>query len=647
MEWTISDQEISSAEDLLLPVGAHFSEDARAVIRCWTSTDVSACPGSGKTTVLLAKLKLLADRMPLHNGAGICVLSHTNVAVDEIRRSLSTYADKLMSYPNYIGTIQSFVDKYVTMQYLRARCKTNIQFVGTEEYGKHLSNMIWADRSKTAPYKTLQKIVYRIQKSNTSTYRDEKDCAQHIVAGKDGIYHRNRKVAGFESDSGKQFLQAKWDMLVNKGIIAFNDSYLYADDAINDLTNQYTELFCERFKYVFVDEYQDCNSVQREALNRIFDPTKCCVIHIGDPDQAIYQEQAENPSDWIPSANSLPIISSCRYTQEIANIITPLRSCKARINSSIGECGIKPVIIVFDETEIHRVIGEFVSQLEQKKLYDTNKVYKVIGAVGKETLSGLKIGSYWPEYDATKNDKSKHNYWTAIDEIRKALETGKAYFVDQAYRAILCDILRYLDKRQVLSQKIYTISSIKSLLKDDIGRLYSQHVYEMTQMCSYGIDDIDKYVRKAIKDLLDIIMPNGYNFSDLPSYYTDCPSAFEKQHKSRISNIFIDPIRGRKIEFSTIHGVKGETHEATLYLETEVQNGSDLRRILQYYGIGNMKTNQSYERSRKLAYVGMSRPRKLLCVAMRAETYRMCKGFFDQDCEIIYLIHHDTNSASQ
>lgn len=76
MEWEISDQDIESTEKLLLPEGAHFQEDARNVIRCWHSTDVAACPGSGKTTVLLAKLKLLADRMPFVNGAGICVLSY-------------------------------------------------------------------------------------------------------------------------------------------------------------------------------------------------------------------------------------------------------------------------------------------------------------------------------------------------------------------------------------------------------------------------------------------------------------------------------------------------------------------------------------------------------------------------------------------
>lgn len=70
----ISNQDIEMVESLLLPEGAHFTEDARRVIHCWESNDVAACPGSGKTTVLLAKLKLLADRMPFANGSGLCVL---------------------------------------------------------------------------------------------------------------------------------------------------------------------------------------------------------------------------------------------------------------------------------------------------------------------------------------------------------------------------------------------------------------------------------------------------------------------------------------------------------------------------------------------------------------------------------------------
>ena len=91
------------------------------------------------------------------------------------------------------------------------------------------------------------------------------------------------------------------------------------------------------------------------------------------------------------------------------------------------------------------------------------------------------------------------------------------------------------------------------------------------------------------------------------------------------------------IEFDTIHGVKGETHDATLYLETDRQGASDLNRILPYYGVGKLGSSNLFDYSRKLAYVGMSRPKKLLCVAMQAKTYEKSKGTFNDDWEIIDL----------
>ena len=101
--------------------------------------------------------------------------------------------------------------------------------------------------------------------------------------------------------------------------------------------------------------------------------------------------------------------------------------------------------------------------------------------------------------------------------------------------------------------------------------------------------------------------------------------------------MWFDTIRERRIIFDTIHGVKGETHDATLYLETDRKGASDLSRILYCFGVGKQGSSPLYDYSRKLAYVGMSRPKKLLCVAMQAETYEKSKGVFDSDWEVILL----------
>ena len=113
-------EEIKYAHSLLLEGKPFFDQQKIDIIECNESKDIKACPGSGKTTTLLAKLAILANRMPLPNNQGICVLTHTNVAIEEIKSKLGNKASVLFSYPNHFGTIQSFVDKFIAnlaMQY--------------------------------------------------------------------------------------------------------------------------------------------------------------------------------------------------------------------------------------------------------------------------------------------------------------------------------------------------------------------------------------------------------------------------------------------------------------------------------------------------------------------------------------------------
>ena len=80
-----TEHEIEYAHSILLKGKPFFDSEKIAIIECNETKDIKACPGSGKTTALLAKLIILANRMPLPNNQGICVLTHTNVAIDEIK----------------------------------------------------------------------------------------------------------------------------------------------------------------------------------------------------------------------------------------------------------------------------------------------------------------------------------------------------------------------------------------------------------------------------------------------------------------------------------------------------------------------------------------------------------------------------------
>ena len=74
----INDEDIIKAERLL---DVEFDVARRAAIK--TFDDVQACPGSGKTTMVAAKLLILANKWN-RPYQGVCVLTHTNVAKNEI-----------------------------------------------------------------------------------------------------------------------------------------------------------------------------------------------------------------------------------------------------------------------------------------------------------------------------------------------------------------------------------------------------------------------------------------------------------------------------------------------------------------------------------------------------------------------------------
>jgi len=81
------------------------------------------------------------------------------------------------------------------------------------------------------------------------------------------------------------------------------------------------------------------------------------------------------------------------------------------------------------------------------------------------------------------------------------------------------------------------------------------------------------------------------------------------------------PIGPIDIELATIHAVKGETHTATLVLETYWYD-HDLKDLLPFL-IDNdrpkpRRKSRTYERMKRV-FVGMTRPKELLCLAICKE----------------------------
>ncbi len=624
-DWGISDEEIESTEKLLLSEGAHFLNDAREVIRCWESTDVLACPGSGKTTVLLAKLKLLADRMPFEDGSGICVLSHTNVAVNEIKEKLPAYNDKLLNYPNYIGTIQSFVDKFITLPYLNNLTGRLVQPVEDIIYAKHIYYKMKMD------YR-FKEFRYFIENKRDFNNENEKiNYIKNIYLGKNGdlfLKKQKNKLAGKESNSAMQYSLIILELLNKEGIITYEQAYSCANKFLNNISQEWIQLFTARFKYVFIDEYQDCDVVQQIIIDRIFNSSKTTIMKIGDKDQAIYNSHESDTGElkWNPKDNKLQMLGSCRYSQEIANLISHLRTDNEKIISIKGEVGIKPVLLVFDPDKIEKVIEAFINEMDKIKLINPNGIYKAIGFIKKKgKKDNLSIESYWRKYNPSNNIKSEFNYWYLINEILEELSQGKLYKAEKIVRIIVCRNLHYLGVKNQKTNKDFTTNSIKKFFDENYNDQYREWIYGLSRIENLDFLSADTIITQNMENLLETInVSKKYSeFRKIHHFFNDKNNLFNPENNKE--NIYLDTEKGRRIEFSTIHAVKGETHDATLYLETYYKNSTDLSRILPFFNFTNKKNNAIEEYSRKLAYVGMSRPKKLLCVAMQSDTYNKCK----------------------
>jgi DNA helicase II / ATP-dependent DNA helicase PcrA len=97
-----------------------------------------------------------------------------------------------------------------------------------------------------------------------------------------------------------------------------------------------------------------------------------------------------------------------------------------------------------------------------------------------------------------------------------------------------------------------------------------------------------------------------------------------------ISNVYLDG--DIEVEVTSVHAVKGQTHSATLYLESyfnkdgngeKAKSYESERLASQFLGEKLQKSTagERVKQSAKMVYVGFSRPTDLLCVAIHKDRF--------------------------
>lgn len=643
---SFTDEEIQSAcKELGLPENTFDDKtsERRKIIDCWNNANIIACPGSGKTTVLLVKLLLLSQRMPFEDGSGICVLTHTNVAIDEIKNRLGNKADILFKYPNFFGTIQSFVDKFLSLPAFRLHPETaSSTFIKFDNDTVKIlkRNAFYNIGFGKNDKKTLCNYLYgqanQDPASKKSNGKQKTEKAIELLNSLeftllDNIIRRPNGKTFLKNVNNEKYQDIRvicFDIW-KSGILSFEDAFNFANWYLAEYSISIKNIISKRFSLLFADEMQDTQQHQMDIINAVFKES-VTKQYFGDPDQAIFNGFSDETSAWKHNLDgfvSLPISDSKRFGNEIAGCINPFKKVLPSISGNTEKQSLQPTILLFEAPS--QAVELFVKQIHNHNLLNyewksTSARFNLVGSVGKEPAekdTKLTINSYVENY-SKETTKRKTNFDNLVSYFQKRPETETKQFGTKVYYELFVNAL---------------VAMLNLMLKNQYSR--SKLLAELKENNPEFLTAFNLFIFNCIEQIEnDTVLPSDIKteFINLLTQYNyqipqNIPFASEEQIKpidafTQKNNVIVKD--GIEIKVGTIHSIKGETHLATLLVENENYSASESS-YFWGHSSGNdlFCPNNTYKRPKKsytqleqrlkTTYVAMSRPTHLLCVAVQ------------------------------
>jgi DNA helicase II / ATP-dependent DNA helicase PcrA len=600
-----------------------------AVLKAVKSCDVQAGPGSGKTTVLLAKLAVLAIKWPACD-RGICVLSHTNVARREIEQRLSASPElrRLLHYPHFIGTIQTFVDQFLAIPFLR-RERVEVTAIDNDRFGARA----WAVFTRLSPKGRFAIMRY---------CGNDADRAHAVVGSLRldgahmGITHNMvgaNRFPGSDSETGKALIDTK-NILRAEGYFRFDDMYAFAEACLFKVSYAAPALR-HRFPWVFVDELQDTSVVQDRIIEHIFGVEPCILQKFGDRNQSIFnsdEETAGGPS-LFGRRLTLPLSTTHRFGQGIATIVSHLTAVAPQ--KLVGNPALhdgEHTVFVFDRGSVKLVVplfGDLVLKSVKPKILKEHGVCVVGGRVNPANHSKDNFPAFLGDYldgylppNSAKPAAPDTFLGYILDGRRKWIEfrTGS-----EPYAHAVSGVVALFRRMREGDEKDFP----KNKTQLHQGLLQAGKLMEFQRIIWALINPVvdldEKTWLKSCEALINCLGFENHSAASRQFLVWERISAaplMDKKATKISENVYLHRAGGLElpIRFDSIHGVKGETHAATLVVQTFARQ-HDLPSILpallhQTHGNGLRAAVHGHC---KRLFVGMSRPRALVCLAISSE----------------------------
>ena len=581
---------------------------------------IVAGAGSGKTKVLTSKIAhIIEEKKAFPNQ--ILAVTFTNKAAKEMQNRVSKILKKNSSGLSWLGTFHSISAKLLRKHAKAVGLNYNFTILDTDDQIRLIKNICKAENID------VKKISPNYIISVIDKWKNKGWYPLDVEIKKSELLER-------------QFLNVYkiyQQKLIDLNACDFGDLILHCVKIFEN-NEDICKIYSNNFKYILVDEYQDTNVIQSKWLNYLSSHHKnlCCV---GDDDQSIYSWRGAEIKNFLEfdkyyeNTKIIRLEKNYRSTQNILNTASFLiENNKNRVGKKIytdGEKGDLINLSCYKSGKDEAInVGDKIEKL--KNDFGFNNMAILVRAIFQTREFEerfLKIGIPYRIIGGIKFYERAE-----IKDCLSYLRIVNQHKDDLAFERIVNVPKRSIGDTTINTISNYAKSNKISLLESSKKLLELNKIKPKTKI---GLSSIIKLIEKWSRDHL-----NGTNhvkllqtIMDESGYSSMLKNKKDLENENRVENIkelmnamkefdnldsFLEHVslatsidqdwEGQKVNLMTMHASKGLEFDVVFLPGWEEGLFPHQKSIEE-------KGDKGLEEERRLAYVGITRAKKLVNVS--------------------------------
>ncbi|WP_286790243.1 MULTISPECIES: ATP-dependent helicase [Pseudomonas] len=541
---------------------------------------VLAGPGSGKTkTLTTAMARTLMD--DIVDPRGVACITYNNECAMELEERLIKFG-VANSDRSFIGTIHSFALTQVIAPY--SRC---------------ISRLL-PDNFRVATNSECRVAVEAAYKSIFGDMSNPHERWRFAEEKRRKDVDRTLPTWRGKNPQLADFIEGYETELRRKALIDFDDMPLIAFRMIKE-HSWIRDALRARFPVLFVDEYQDLGHALHELVLLLCFESGIRLFAVGDADQSIYGFNGANPS-LLQSLTERSDVRTVRLRFNYRSGVKIIRASLGALGEERDYCGIENApdgeLSFWPIQGDYEIQAGYVADVILPSLIGRGFQLEQIGILYRDAWMGDKVAEALKKTDIATLRTDRKALVRRSSRLARFVEacsqwvTGGWRDACPPYHRLLNQALAIVYGGQVSVVEEQAMSrQLMAFLRSGIGRNETTYAW-LTRFCHELIGPWKELTRNTHQEW-DVC-------SELVAR-TDSSLGLDMP-----LNVFCGRIDGSgRVTLSTLHSAKGREFDAVILFGTNAKDFPNWR---------DMKSDRAMHEARRLFYVGVTRPRKELCL---------------------------------